>query len=122
MSFFAQEAIVTTYSFYGWGCKVQRTLENRSMAGVAGEQDSIHMNIQNPASYAKILNTTLGGTYATASNFKNTTESAKATRTTLDYMAGCLGKLGVGFGLIPYSSVGYKIKYDAENDTENSTF
>jgi hypothetical protein len=22
--------------------------------------------------------------------------------------------------LIPYSSVGYKIKYDAENDTENS--
>jgi hypothetical protein len=23
-------------------------------------------------------------------------------------------------GLIPYSSVGYKIKYDAENDTENS--
>jgi hypothetical protein len=31
-----------------------------------------------------------------------------------------LGKLGVGFGLIPYSSVGYKIKYDAENDTENS--
>jgi hypothetical protein len=24
--------------------------------------------------------------------------------------------------LIPYSSVGYKIKYDAENDTENSSF
>jgi hypothetical protein len=32
--------------------------ENRSMAGVA-EQDSIHMNIQNPASYANLKLTTL---------------------------------------------------------------
>jgi hypothetical protein len=55
------------------------------MAGVAG-QDSIHMNIQNPASYANLKhNFTLGGTYATAT-LKNATESAKATRTTLDYM------------------------------------
>jgi hypothetical protein len=37
------------------------------MAGVAVEQDSIHMNIQNPASYANLAyNFTLGGTYATA--------------------------------------------------------
>jgi hypothetical protein len=36
------------------------------MAGVV-EQDSIHMNIQNPASYANLAyNFTLGGTYATA--------------------------------------------------------
>jgi hypothetical protein len=51
------------------------TLENRSMAGVAVEQDSIHMNIQNPASYANFsYNFTLGGTYATAT-LKNATES-----------------------------------------------
>jgi hypothetical protein len=29
----------------------------------------------------------------------------------LDYLAvGLFGKVGVGFGLIPYSSVGYKIE------------
>jgi hypothetical protein len=69
----------------GLGCRFKGTLENRSMAGVAVEQDSIHMNIQNPASYANLkYNFTLGGTYATAT-LKNATESA--TRTTLDYMA-----------------------------------
>ena len=121
---FAQEGTSSPYSFYGIGdVRFKGTLENRSMAGVAVEQDSIHMNIQNPASYAnlKLTTFTLGGTYATAT-LKNATESAKATRTTLDYMAVGLplGKLGVGFGLIPYSSVGYKINYDAENDTENN--
>lgn len=119
---FAQEGTSSPYSFYGIGdVRFKGTLENRSMAGVAVEQDSIHMNLQNPASYAslKLTTFTLGGTYATAT-LKNTTESANATRTTLDYMAVGLplGKFGVGFGLVPYSSVGYKIKYEAENDTE----
>jgi hypothetical protein len=64
----------------GLGIRFKGTLENRSMAGVAVEQDSIHMN---PASYGLLsYNFTLG-----TCNFKETTESAKATRTTLDYMA-----------------------------------
>jgi hypothetical protein len=55
------------------------------------------MNIQNPASYAILsYNFTLGGTYATAT-LKNATESAKATRTTLDYMA-VVGLVGVRVG------------------------
>jgi hypothetical protein len=63
------------HSFYGIGDGFKGTLENRSMAGVAVEQDSIHMNIQNPASYANFsYNFTLGGTYATAT-LKNATES-----------------------------------------------
>jgi hypothetical protein len=39
---------------------------------------------------------------------KSDTKSENATRTTLDYLAVGLpfGKIGVGFGLIPYSSVG----------------
>jgi hypothetical protein len=41
---------------------------------------------------------------------KSDTKSERQRRTTLDYLAvGLLGKFGVGFGLIPYSSVGYKI-------------
>jgi hypothetical protein len=39
------------YSFYGIGdVRFKGTVENRSMAGVAVEQDSIHMNLENPAS------------------------------------------------------------------------
>lgn len=121
---FAQEGTSSPYSFYGIGdVRFKGTLENRSMAGVAVEQDSIHMNLQNPASYAslKLTTFTLGGTYGTAT-LKNSTESANARRTTLDYLAVGLplGKFGLGFGLIPYSSVGYKIESISENATENN--
>jgi long-subunit fatty acid transport protein len=38
------------------------TAEIRSMAGIAVEQDSIHLNIDNPASYSNLKSTTaLGG-------------------------------------------------------------
>ncbi|TDE45427.1 hypothetical protein E0I26_05595 [Flavobacterium rhamnosiphilum] len=121
---FAQEGTSSPYSFYGIGdVRFKGTLENRSMAGVAVEQDSIHMNLQNPASYASLKWTTftLGGTYGTTT-LKNNTESANARRTTLDYLAVGLplGKFGLGFGLIPYSSVGYKIESISENATENN--
>ena len=121
---FAQEGTSSPYSFYGIGdVRFKGTLENRSMAGVAVEQDSIHMNLQNPASYAnlKLTTFTLGGTYGT-NTLKNSTESASARRSTLDYLAVGLplGKFGVGFGLIPYSSVGYKIESISENTLENN--
>jgi hypothetical protein len=55
------------------------------MAGVAGEQDSIHMNIQIQQVMQNLKHNFRW--YVCDSNFKNATESAKATRTTLDYMA-----------------------------------
>ncbi|WP_338646420.1 hypothetical protein V5J73_13105 [Flavobacterium sp. KS-LB2] len=121
---FAQEGTSSPYSFYGIGdVRFKGALENRSMAGLAVEQDSIHINLQNPASFAnlKLTTFTLGGTYGTTT-LKNTTESANATRTTLDYLAVGLplGKFGLGFGLIPYSSVGYKIESISGNATENN--
>jgi hypothetical protein len=56
----------------GLGCRFKGTLENRSMAGVV-EQDSIHMNIQNPASYASNLKHNFRW-YVCDSNLKNATE------------------------------------------------
>jgi long-subunit fatty acid transport protein len=54
---FAQE--LPPYSFYGIGdVRFKGTVENRSMAGVAVEQDSIHMNLENPASFANLKLTT----------------------------------------------------------------
>lgn len=121
---FAQEGTSSPYSFYGIGdIRFKGTLENRSMAGVAVEQDSIHINLENPASFANLKLTTfsLGGTYATK-NLKSNSGSANTRRTTLDYLAVGLplGKFGVGFGLIPYSSVGYKIESLSDQEGETS--
>jgi hypothetical protein len=111
---FAQEGTSSPYSFYGIGdVRFRGTAESRSMGGVSVEQDSIHINLENPASFANLKLTTfaLGGTYAT-NKLKSDSKSESAKRTTLDYLAVGLplGKVGVGFGLIPYSSVGYKIE------------
>ena len=110
---FAQQGTSSPYSFYGIGdTRFKGTLENRTMAGVAIEQDSIHLNIENPASYASLGQTTfsVGGTFGT-NTIKSSTESSKAQRSTFDYLAlGIpMGKFGAGFGLVPLSSVGYKI-------------
>ncbi|MCD9573568.1 hypothetical protein [Flavobacterium soyae] len=110
---FAQQGTSSPYSFYGIGdTRFKGTLENRTMAGVAVEQDSIHLNIENPASYASLGQTTfsVGGTFGT-NTIKSSTESSKAQRSTFDYLAlGIpMGKFGAGFGLVPLSSVGYKI-------------
>ncbi|MBZ4036288.1 hypothetical protein K6T82_16055 [Flavobacterium sp. 17A] len=120
---FAQQGTASPYSFFGIGdIRFKGTLENRSMAGVAVEQDSIHLNIENPASYASLMQTTftVGGTFAT-SNLKTSTQSEKAQRTTFDYLAlGIpMGKFGASFGLIPVSSVGYKI-LNNNPDTEGA--
>ena len=113
LALFAQEGTSSPYSFYGIGdVKFKGTVENRSMGSLSVLPDSIHFNIQNPAHFAslKLTNFAIGGTYA---NTKSETESqeAKARRTSLDYLAiGIpIGKLGIGFGLIPYTSLGYKI-------------
>ena len=65
---FAQEGTSSPYSFYGIGdVRFKGTVESRSMAGVAVEQDSIHINLENPASFAnlKLTTFTVGGTYYT---------------------------------------------------------
>jgi hypothetical protein len=118
---FAQEGTSSPYSFYGIGdVRFKGTVESRSMAGVAVEQDSIHINLENPASFAnlKLTTFTVGGTYYTT-KLKSDSKNENARRTTLDYLAVGLplGKLGVGFGLIPYSSVGYKIESLSEGST-----
>lgn len=127
----AQEGTSSPYSFYGIGdIKFKGTVENRSMGSLSVFPDSIHINIQNPAHLAslKLTGLAIGGTYA---NTKSRTEAqeAKARRTSLDYLAVGIpvGKLGIGFGLIPYSSVGYKIGKtthvtNSNNDTIRSIY
>ncbi|MCC9071991.1 hypothetical protein LNQ49_10395 [Flavobacterium sp. F-65] len=122
---FAQQGTSSPYSFYGIGdVRFKGTVESRSMAGVAVEQDSIHINLENPASYAnlKLTSFTVGGTF-NSSTLKTDKGSAKAQRTTLDYIAVGMplgNKFGIGFGLIPYSSVGYQIESLSANTGGNN--
>jgi len=118
---FAQQGTSSPYSFYGIGdVRFRGTIENRSMAGMGTVPDSIHLNIQNPAMYSnlKLTNFSIGGTFAATKLITNE-QNEKAQRTTLDYLAVGLPlkKFGIGFGLIPYSSVGYNIQSSTIDNT-----
>lgn len=125
----AQEGTASPYSFYGIGSlKFKGTVENRSMGGLSIYTDSIHVNLRNPAAYAgnniKLFNDesrpvkfTVAGSHNIL-NLKADSGSEKANTTTFDYLALSvpMGKFGFGFGLMPYTSVGYKLE-SVENDT-----
>jgi len=109
----AQEGTASPYSYYGIGdVKFKGTAEARSMGGV-NIPDSIHINLGNPAGYSAIKLTTFsaGGSF-NITNFKTKTEKDQGQRTTIDYLAFAFpaGKFGFGAGLMPYSSVGYKVR------------
>ena len=111
------------YSFYGIGSlNFNGTTENRAMGRLSILTDSIHMNFRNPASFTgndlKAFNNegrlvkftvSVGNTDI---NFKTDNTSAKSSTTSFDYLGLSIpmGKFGMGFGLMPHSSVGYKLE------------
>ncbi|TGV03102.1 outer membrane protein transport protein [Flavivirga rizhaonensis] len=130
---YGQEGTASPYSFYGIGSlKFKGTVENRSMGGLSIYNDSIHVNLRNPASYAgknmaafnnesRPVKFTVGGSHSSI-NLKSDTESDNTSSSTFDYLAMSIpmGKFGFGFGLLPYTSVGYKLESVNDNgDTEN---
>jgi hypothetical protein len=125
---FGQEGTASPYSFYGIGSlKFKGTVENRSMGGLSIYTDSVHVNLRNPAAYVgpnlKFYNEESRpvkfavGTSHNSLNLKANSGEAKVNATTFDYLALSmpLGKFGFGFGLLPYTSVGYKLE-DIEGD------
>jgi len=122
-NFQAQEGTSSPYSFYGIGSlKFKGTTENRAMGGISIYNDSIHMNFRNPASYvgknlfsfnneARLVKFTVGIGHSDT-KLETSETSDNTTTTTFDYLGLNIpmGKFGMGFGLIPYSSVGYKLE------------
>ena len=118
----AQEGTSSPYSYYGIGLtNFKGTVENQSMGGLRIFSDSIHLNLRNPAGYGKLRLTTysVGGS-VTATSLENSEGSETVKNTSLDYLAIGIptGRLNFGFGLIPYSAVGYRI-LDANEETAN---
>lgn len=121
---YSQDGTSSPYSYYGIGdIRFKGSVENRSMAGLSVAPDSIHINLENPAAYAnlKLTTFTIGGSRNTT-KLKTDSQNASTQRTTLDYLAVGLplGNFGAGFGLIPYSSVGYKIQSVSSDPAINS--
>ncbi|MXN92215.1 hypothetical protein GR160_13380 [Flavobacterium sp. Sd200] len=119
----AQQNNASPYSFYGVGdVKFKGTVENRSMGGLSIVPDSIHLNLQNPASYSGLKFTTfsVGGT-TSKTTLKTNDAKDNAGRTTFDYLAVALAfkKVGVSFGLMPYTAVGYKVKDSVQDSSDN---
>lgn len=107
----AQEGTTSPYSFYGIGAlKFRGTAESRAMGGLGVFSDSIHLNLQNPASYGglQLINFSVAGSHQSIKQ-KNEAESQNTSTTSLDYLAMGIpmGKFGMGFGLLPYTAVGY---------------
>ncbi|NER18206.1 hypothetical protein [Spongiivirga citrea] len=126
-STFAQNNAASPYSFFGIGdVQFKGTVENRAMGGLGVFSDSIHLNLNNPASLGKLKLTTFG--VAGGQNFfnlENDTTKEDATSTTLNYLTlGIpLNKLGAfSFGVMPYSSVGYRIEDVNETSTSVNRF
>lgn len=120
---YAQETTASPYSFYGIGTlKFKGSVENASMGGLSIYKDSIHVNFRNPATYggsnietfnneSRPVKFTVGGSHASTKLKTNSSED-RVKSSTFDYLALSipLGKLGVGFGLLPYTSVGYRLE------------
>lgn len=118
----AQTGTSSIYSFYGIGdITFKGSLENRSMGGVSIFNDSIHINLQNPAAIAGLKLSTLSlAATNSKTKFKTDVEDGSANRNSIDYLAFAVpvgSRFGAGFGLMPYSAVGYNI-FDLADSTD----
>jgi len=114
LSSFAQVGTGSPYSFVGFGeTNFRGNHLNRAMGGIDVYIDSIHPNINNPASYGKLKATT----YSVGVNYRNNilannSETQKITTSAIDYIAVSIPtkRFGFGFGIVPFSSVGYLLQ------------
>jgi len=109
----SQDNTASPYSYYGLGeIKFKGTHDVRAMGGVSVFNDSLQLNIVNPASFSKLKSTAFTiGANSSFSKFNTNEVTEKAQRTNIDYLAVGFpyGKFGFTFGIMPYSAVGFKI-------------
>lgn len=124
----AQNGTSSPYSFFGIGeSRLSGTIENQMMGGLGVYTDSIHVNLRNPAAYSylgiKGLNNGRLAVYTGALsrkqlNLKTATEGESSLVTNLDYISlgfNLADGFGIGFGIMPYSSVGYNLVAQSSN-------
>lgn len=126
----AQNGTGSPYSYFGIGeNRSSGTVENQMMGGMGVYTDSIHVNLQNPASYGMLgiksrengrLSVYSGALSRNQVRLESFTDTQRSSVTNLDYLA--LGfnlskGFGIGFGIMPYTSVGYNIIAESTNSS-----
>lgn len=109
---YAQNSTVSPYSYFGIGdLRAAGTVENQMMGGLSVYMDSIHINLSNPAAYSKLaLTTYTAGLSRKQYSLVGNTSKENTSVSSLDYLSlgFRLGKdFGLGFGIMPFSAVGY---------------
>ena len=117
---FAQNGTISPYSYFGIGDHGNNgTVDNQMMGGISMYGDSIHINLSNPAAYSKLrLTAYSAGISHKQYRLKDWNEEQNISVTNLDYLsiAFPLAKnAGMGFGIMPYSSVGYTLNSTSTN-------
>lgn len=121
---FAQKNSSSPYSFFAIGDKnTPSTVEHESMGGIGTAfNDDYHLNFANPAANSKLYFTTYAVGFSnkrlTASN---STDKQKGANTDLTYLA--MGfplspKVGMSFGLLQNSAVGYSLTRNVVNSED----
>ena len=94
-----------------------------SMGGIDSAIYSIEFNINNPSSLAKLKTTNyLIGTFYKSTGISNSVSTDNINTANINYIA--IGvptkRFGFGFGVLPYSSVGFNLQTTDDYNTENS--
>jgi hypothetical protein len=115
---FAQNGASSPYSATGLGERnFNGTQATRHMGGLDVFTDSIHANLNNPASYGFLKLTTYSvGINYTNNNLASASESRRSDLAALDYLAVSIPtkRFSFGFGIVPYTSVGYRIESNSQ--------
>ncbi len=116
----AQNTTISPYSYFGIGDLSNiSTVENQMMGRLQTYADSIHINLNNPAAYGKLRLTTYTAALSHRKiRLETFTEEQKSSLTNLEYLSigfPLSDRWGAGFGLMPYSSVGYNLLDETVN-------
>ena len=121
---FAQSNTSSPYSIGGLGeIAFKGNAINRLMGGLDIVSDSLHANLNNPASLGDLKLVT----YSLGLNYKSTKLSSSAsnesvTSASIDYLVVAIPtkKFTFGFGILPATSVGYRLQSVIEGDNINN--
>ena len=119
----AQNSSASPYSLGGLGDVTFRgNAIDRMMGGLSVYADSIHANINNPASLGELKLTTFSvGVHYKNTQLSSTEAEENVTSSSLDYIAVSIPtkRFGFSFGIMPYSSVGYRLQSLEGIDEDN---
>jgi len=112
---YSQYGTNSPYSYTGLGeINFKGTQINRFMGGLEIYNDSIHANLSNPSSYGtlKLTNYSVGLNYR-INHLKGGEVRKSLNSASLDYIGVAIPtrRFGFGFGIIPYTSVGYRLSH-----------